>query len=95
MINWMYGVTAFAGFNVFMLLVLSYVWVTNHRRFRTAMTLGFLSFGLVLLLENLLAVFFFFGTVEFSMTARAQQIVLLLRVLESVALTCLTWVIVR
>lgn len=92
---WMYAATLFAGLNVLLLLVLTYVWITNYRRFQTAITLGFLSFGIVLLVENLLAVYFFFGMVEFYTETTAQQMVLSLRVLEFIALTCLTWVIVR
>lgn len=92
---WMYSATAFAGLNVLLLLVLTYVWGTNYRRFRTAMTLGFVCFGVVLLVENLLAVYFFVGMVEFYDTTAAQQMVFSLRALEFVALCCLTWVIVR
>lgn len=92
---WMYAATLFAGLNVLLLLALTYVWVANYRRFRTAITLGFLCFGIVLLIENLLAVYFFIGMVEFYSTTAAQQMVLLLRFLEFVALSCLTWVIVR
>lgn len=91
----MYGATAFAGLNVLLLLCLTYVWVKNYRRFRTAMTLGFLCFGVVLLIENVLAVYFFVGMVDFYTTTGAQQMVLVLRGLEFVALCCLTWVIVR
>lgn len=92
---WMYAATLLATFNVVMLLVLTYIWVTSYRRFRTAMTLGFLCFGIVLLIENLVAVYFFVGMVEFYTTTSAQQMVLLLRLLESIALICLSWVIVR
>ncbi|WP_122089726.1 hypothetical protein [Halalkalicoccus subterraneus] len=92
---WMYAATLFATFNVCMLLALTYIWVTNYRRFRTAITLGFLCFGIVLLVENLLAIYFFFGTDEFYTTVAAQQMVLVLRLLESIALICLSWVIVR
>ncbi len=92
---WMYSATLFAGLNVLLLLALTYVWVTNYRRFQTAITLGFLSFGVVLLIENLLAVYFFFEMVNFYTNTAAQQMVLVLRFLEFVALTCLTWVIVR
>lgn len=92
---WMYGATLLAAFNVLLLLALTYIWVTSYRRFRTAMTLGFLCFGIVLLVENLVAIYFFVGMVEFYTTTPAQQMVLLLRLLESIALLCLTWVIVR
>lgn len=92
---WIYAATLFATFNVCMLLALTYIWVTSYRRFRTAITLGFLCFGIVLLVENLFAIYFFFGTDEFYTTVAAQQMVLVLRLLESIALICLSWVIVR
>lgn len=92
---WTYAATAFASLNVLLLLGLTYVWVSNYRRFRTAMTLGFLCFGVVLLIENVLAIYFFLEVAQFYTATAAQQIVLLLRVLEFVALCCLAWVIAR
>lgn len=93
---WMQAAALFAGVNVVLLVVLTGVWLSNFRRFRTAMTLGFLSFGVVLLIENLIALYVFFALPEFDAIATVvQQVTLLLRVLEFVALACLSWVIVR
>lgn len=93
---WMQVAALFAGLNVLLLVALTGVWLTNFRRFRTAMTLGFLSFGVVLLIENLIALYVFFALPQFDTIATVtQQVTALLRVLEFVALTCLSWVIVR
>lgn len=96
MTYWMYGATAFAACNVIMLLLLTSVWVTNYRRYRSDVTLGFLCFGSALLAENILAVYFFFTmSALYAATESTQQIVFLLRILEFVALAFLTRVTLR
>lgn len=83
----------FAGVNVALLLVLTAIWIRNYRTFRTGLTLGLLAFGGVLLVENVLAIYFFFSTAMlYSGSAAAQQAVLVLRTLQMVALLFLTYV---
>jgi hypothetical protein len=52
--------SALAALNVLLLAVLAAVWLRNYRAFKTTLVLGLLAFALVLLLENLLALYFFF-----------------------------------
>ena len=48
-----------SGLSVLLLLGLTTVWVRNYRTFRTPLTLGLIAFASVLLVENLLAIYFF------------------------------------
>lgn len=83
----------FAGINVVLLVVLTGIWIRNYRTFRTGLTLGLLAFGGVLLVENVLAIYFFFSMdMLYSGSPAAQQAVLVLRTLQMVALLFLTYV---
>jgi hypothetical protein len=85
--------SALTGLNALLLLALSVVWVRNYRTFRTPMTLGLLAFALVLLVENLVAIYFFFSmSMFYSADPTVQQAVLVLRTLQFVALLFLTYV---
>lgn len=85
--------SALTGLNALLLLALSAVWVRNYRTFRTPMTLGLLVFALVLLVENAVAIYFFFSmSMFYSGDPAVQQAVLVLRALQFVALVFLTYV---
>jgi hypothetical protein len=85
--------SALAGLNVLLLLALSTVWIRNYRTFRTPLTLGLLAFALVLLVENAVAVYFFFSMQSlYSGAPAVQQAVLVLRALQLLALGFLTYV---
>lgn len=79
--------------SILLLLGLVGVWVRNYRTFRSSMTLGLLAFGLVLLAENALAIYFFFSTnMLYSGDPLAQRALLTLRALQLCAVGFLTYV---
>ncbi|MFB6130610.1 MAG: hypothetical protein ABEJ28_07300 [Salinigranum sp.] len=82
-----------AGVNVLFLALLGAVWIRNYRTFRTTLVLGLLAFAGVMLVENGLALYFFFSMRSlYSMDPHVQQAVLVLRALQFVALGFLTYV---
>ncbi|KZN25614.1 MULTISPECIES: hypothetical protein [unclassified Haladaptatus] len=82
--------------NILLLAVLVGVWVRSYLKFRTALVLGLLAFALVMLAENVVALYYFFGMQMFySGNPAVQQAVLVLRTLQFVALVFLTWVTVK
>lgn len=89
---------AVAGINSLLLVVLCSVWIRNYLTFKTGLTLGLLAFGVVLLIENLAAVYFFvtmgMGGL-YSDTPVVGEVVLILRGLEFLALAFLTYVTVK
>jgi len=88
--------TAFSGGNLLLLGVLLYVWVGNYRTFRTPLVLGLLVFSLVFVLENLLAIHFFFTEqMLYGSDPQVQQVVVLLRGLQFVALLALVYVTLK
>ncbi|WP_136601104.1 hypothetical protein [Salinigranum halophilum] len=85
-----------AAVNIIFLTALSAVWLRNYRTFRTPLVLGLVAFGGVMLVENALAVYFFFTMQSFySGDAHVQQAVLVLRGLQLIALGFLTYVTLR
>lgn len=79
--------------NVLLLAALGTVWLRNYRQFRTQMVLGLLAFAVVLLIENLTALFFFFDMrMLFAADPQVHLAVAVLRALEFVALAFLTYV---
>jgi hypothetical protein len=85
--------SALAGLNVLMLLGLTVVWIRNYRTFGTGLLLGLVTFGAVMLVENAMAVYFFFSMQSFySGDPHVQQAVLVLRGLQLVAIGVLTYV---
>jgi hypothetical protein len=85
-----------AGVNILFLTALAAVWVRNYRTFRTPLVLGLVAFSGVMLVENALALYFFFSMQSFySGDAHVQQAVLVLRALQLVALGFLTYVTMR
>ncbi|MDZ7702209.1 MAG: hypothetical protein U5J98_09190 [Halobacteriales archaeon] len=88
--------SALSAVNVVLLAALSVVWLRNYRTFRTPMVLGLVAFALVLLIENLTALFFFFDMrMLFAADPRVHQAVVVLRALEFVALSFLTYVTMK
>ena len=85
-----------AGVSIALLAVLTAVWIRNYRTYGTGLLLGLIAFGGVLLLENALAIYFFFTMrMLYSSAPAVQQSVLVLRALQVVALAFLTWVTVK
>lgn len=85
-----------AGVNAVLLLVLSGVWVRNYRTFQSPMTLALLAFGVVLLVENLMAVYFFFSMGSlYADSPLVGEAVLVLRALQFLALVFLAYVTMR
>lgn len=88
--------SALAGVNIVLLAALSIVWVRNYRTFRTPLVLGLLAFGLVMLVENATALYFFFSMrMLYSGDPTVQTSVAVLRGLQFVALLFLTWVTMK
>jgi hypothetical protein len=85
--------SALSGLSILLLLVLVGVWIHNYRTFKSSLTLGLVAFAVVLLVENLLALYFFFSTsMLYSGDPVAQRALLVLRALQVCALGFLTYV---
>lgn len=82
--------------NILLLGLLTTVWVRNYRKFRTSLVAGLIAFGVVMLAENVVAIYFFFSMkMLYSGDPTVQQAVLVLRGMQVVALAFLTWVTVQ
>lgn len=85
------------GVNVVLLLALCTVWARNYRQIRSKHTLGLLLFGLLLLGENGLGLYYFLVHAKLSawfagLPEIAIGSLLALRILETVAIAFLAWV---
>lgn len=90
---WIWVATALSVVNVFLLLALTIIWVRNYRTFGSEMTAGLAVFGGAMILENLVAVYFFFSSgMLYVDSTGVQQSVATLRALQTVALAFLTYV---
>ena len=88
--------TALAGVNLVLLAVLTVIWLRNYRTFRSSLVLGLLAFAVALLVENALAIYFFFSmTMFYAADPTVQTAVALLRGLQFLALVFLTAVTLR
>jgi hypothetical protein len=94
---WLTLAAVAAVVNVAVLAGLNGIWLRNYRQFRSKHTLGLALFGLLLLAENLLALYVF--AVHPGLHAwlaasapLAQSAMLALRVLELTAVGFLAWV---
>ena len=88
--------TALSGLSILCLLVLTAVWIRNYRTFESTLTLGLIAFGATLILENALAIYFFFSTTMlYSGEPVVQNAILALRTLQLVAVGFLTYVTVK
>ncbi|ACV11705.1 conserved hypothetical protein [Halorhabdus utahensis DSM 12940] len=85
-----------SGLNILLLLVLGGIWAQNYREFRTPLTLGLLGFAAVLIIENLVALSFFFSMgMLYAGSESAQLAVLAMRGLQFVAVSFLTVISLR
>lgn len=85
-----------AGVNIVLLVALVSVWLRNYRTFASSLVAGLLAFALVMLAENLLALYYFFSMQSlYSGDPHVQQAVLFLRALQLVALGLLTYVTMK
>jgi hypothetical protein len=84
--------TAVSALNIAVLAVLTAVWVRNYREFRTPLVLALVVFGLVLLAENGVAIYFFFSMkLLYSADSMVHSAVAVLRAMQFVALAFLAW----
>lgn len=91
---WLSIATAFSVVNVILLSALTVVWARNYRTFRTPLIAGLVAFSVVMLGENLIALYFFQSGMRmlYAGDVLAQQVVLVMRALETVAIGFLTYV---
>jgi hypothetical protein len=93
MTPWLTVATTLAGLNALLLVALGGVWLRNYRTFGSTLILGLLAFAAVMLVENLLAIYYFFSMqMLYAGDPLAQQSVVVLRALEFIALLVLTYV---
>jgi hypothetical protein len=83
--------------NAVLLLVLVGVWMRNYREFKSTMVLGLVAFGSVLLIENLVGLYFFFGSMTslYSSDPGVGLVLLTMRGLQFVAISFLTYATVK
>lgn len=97
---WLNAARAAAGVNVLLLLALGSVWLRGYRSHGASHTLGLLVFAALLLIQNLLWLYFYLLHPKFIdwflVTSTDVQIgVTLLCALELVALAFLSWITFR
>lgn len=92
-----FGGMLLSALNGALLVVLLTVWLRNYRQFGSRMVLGLVGFCAVLLVENLIAVFFFFRSMEmlYASDPLVGRIVVGMRLLELLAIAFLTYVTVQ
>jgi len=86
--------TALSALTVVLLATLTVVWVNNYRTFGSTLILGLVAFSVVLLVENLVAIYFFLFSTEMLYAAdpTIERVVTLLRGLQLLAVVFLTYV---
>lgn len=93
---WMLIATILSGVNVVFLAALAIVWGRNYRTFGSEMTAGLAAFAVAMLVENAVAIYFFFSTAMlYAGSPDVQQAVVALRALQTIALAFLTYVTVK
>jgi len=93
MTPWMLVATALSGVNVVLLASLTIIWARNYRTFGTEMTAGLAAFGVAMLVENVVAIYFFFSSGMLYVDApEVQQAVVVLRAIQTAALAVLSYV---
>lgn len=77
-----------------LLCVVTAIWIDNYRTFKTPLALGLLAFCLVLLLENLVILYFYLFTEEmlFIDGSNVETLVVVMQVLEFLAVAIFTYV---
>jgi len=79
--------------NAVLLSVLTVIWLRNYRTFRTPLVLGLVAFAVVLLIENLVAIYFSFSmNMLYAATPAVHTVVAVLRTLQFVAIAILLFV---
>lgn len=81
---------AAAVVNAVLLAALAVVWVRNYVELRSKHTLGLLLFGLFLLAENLLALYYYLSGI--AVPDPAMRAMMYLQVLEAGGIAVLAWV---
>ena len=88
------GIAVLIGIlNSALLAVLASVWIRNYREFGSTLLLGLVGFSAVLLVENLVSIAFFFGSMRtlYAMDPLVGRVVLAMSVLELLAVSLLTY----
>jgi len=85
------------GVNVLLLVALVGVWGRNYRQLRSKHTLGLLLFGLMLLGENALGLYYFMWHADLAawftgLSDLASSAMMALRLAETFAIAFLAWV---
>jgi hypothetical protein len=85
------------GLNVVLLLVLCGIWARNYREFGSKHTLGLLLFGLLILGENAIGLYYFtwhpmMAGWFFGLPEVVATVMMTLQVLESFAIGFLLWI---
>ena len=93
---WLVIATALSAVNAVLLGTLTAVWVRNYQTFGSGMTAGLAGFAATMLVENVLAIVFFFSTgMLYAGDPTAQQAVVVLRAVQTLALVALTYVTLK
>lgn len=88
--------SALSGVNILLLAALTAVWVRNYRTFRTPLILGLMAFGVVMLVENAVSLYYYFSMqMLYAADPAIQQVVTVTRALQAVALVFLTYVTMK
>lgn len=88
--------SALSVVNVLLLAALGAIWLRNYRTFRTPLVLGLVAFSAVLLVENLVALYFFFDMrMLYTADPNIHLAIAVLRALEFVALAFLAYVTMK
>lgn len=89
--------TVLSGLSLVLLAVLAVVWVRVYRDVGTPLVLGLVAFIGLLLVENLVAVSFYLGTMEtlYADSPAVTQFILLMRGLQLLAVTVFTYISLR
>lgn len=82
-----------SALNVLLLAGIGFVWVRNYQTFRTPLVLGLVAFAAVMLIENLVAVYFVFSmNMLYAADPAIHTVVAVFRALQFVAVGILTYV---
>ena len=79
-----------AGVNILLLAGLIGIWANNYRQMQAPLLLGLMTFGALLLAENVSALYFYLTAP--AMPTLAVQSMMLIQVLETVAIAALAYV---
>lgn len=80
-----------AGANILLLVGLVVLWLRNYREMAAPLLLGLIVFGLLLLAENVSALYFYFTAP--AMPSLAVRSMMLIQVLETAGIAALAYVI--